>query len=166
MKKALLIALALFTAAYSANAQWYSNKYGVENINDLSNEQLMKSYSDAKASSICGVVATGTGTGLVIFGMGKAMTYSLEYMAVSIMSFGDTAAPPPQGSKGGGLIITGLVMAAGGTALWITGGSRKREIKPILRSRGLISGLSVSPGAGYDLLTDTYYPALTLRIKF
>jgi hypothetical protein len=24
---------------------------------------------------MCGVVATGTGTGLVIFGMGKAMTY-------------------------------------------------------------------------------------------
>ena len=46
----------------SKNAQWYIDKYGVENINDLTNDQLMASYSDAKQTSWTGGIVTGTGT--------------------------------------------------------------------------------------------------------
>jgi hypothetical protein len=69
-------------------------------------------------------------------------------------------------SYGGGLLISGAALALGGTIMWITGGSRKKQMRPLMESRGLLSGISVYPGAGYELLTDTYYPALTIRIRF
>jgi hypothetical protein len=157
MKTSIIIAsLILCCSVNSINAQWYSNKYGVENLNDLSDEQLMESYSNAIVSTIVGGVATGTGIVLVISGMGKA------FEGFSSLSY----PTPDHRSHGGGLFISGAVLAIGGTILLISGGSRIGQLRPIKKSRGLVSNISVYPGAGYELLTDTYYPAVTIRIGF
>lgn len=148
----------------SINAQWYVNKYGVENLSDLSNDQLIESYRSAKTQSIVGGVVTGTGVGLMVAGMLKRSTNITEEMLISIFSFG--LASHSHESYGGGLIISGAVLAIGGTITWISGGSRKKQMKPILETRGLISNISVYPGAGYDLMTDIVYPAVTIRIGF
>jgi hypothetical protein len=159
----IIASLILCCSINSINAQWYSNNYGVENLNDLSDEQLMESFSKAKGNSVGGGMVTVTGLAVMFGGLVKSVNYTSQAF-ISALSFGGI--DPPRGSAGGGLIITGAVLTIGGAVLWISGGSRKKQIRPIIKSRGLVSNISVYPGAGYELLTDTYYPAVTIRIGF
>jgi len=140
------------------NAQWYNTRYGVENLDDLNNIQLTESYSIAKASSIVGMSLTIVGAGIVV----GSVAYTAGSAMVYVFTLGTTQEPKTRG----GLLIAGSVTALVGTAFWISGGSRKRQLKPILYTRGLISNVSISPGAGYERLTATYYPAFTVRVVF
>ena len=140
------------------SAQWYNTRYGVENLDDLNNIQLTESYSTAKASSIVGMSLTIVGAGIVI---GSA-AYTAGSVMVYVVTLGTTEEPKTRN----GLLIAGTVTALVGTVFWISGGSRKKQLRPILYTRGLISNVSISPGAGYERLTATYYPALTVRITF
>lgn len=139
------------------SAQWYT-MYGVENLDDLSNIQLKESYSKAKASSIVGMSFTIVGAGIVL----GSLAYTTGSAYAYVLTLGTTEEPKTYG----GLLVAGSVMAIVGTAFWISGGSRKKQLKPILYTRGLISNVSISPGAGYERLTSTYYPALSVRITF
>ena len=151
-----------FCCINSINAQWYVNKYGVEKLSDLSNDQLIESYSNAKTQSIVGGVLTGTGIGLMFAGVLKGAVNTTEEIFIQIFSFG--LASTSHESYGGGLMISGALLAIGGTITWISGGSRKKQMKPILESMGLVSNISIYPGAGYDLMTDTFYPAVTIKM--
>jgi len=161
MRTSIIIAcLILCGCVDSINAQWYTRKYGVENINDLSDEQLRVSYSIARTSAILGGVVTGTGIVLTISGV----VTSANYVWNDFLNY-PSGAPTTQ-PDGSGLFISGALLAVGGAVLWISAGSRKKQTGPIIKSRGLVSNISVYPGAGYEFLTDTYYPAVTIRIGF
>jgi len=60
----LFFIIAITFSCYS-DAQWYNSKYGVEELNDLTDVQLMKSHSQAKAAIIGGSVVSGIGAGLI-----------------------------------------------------------------------------------------------------
>jgi len=155
--KLILFLIAVSFSCYS-DAQWYTSKYGVEDLNDLSNEQLMECYSNASTTFIVGIPLTLGGAGLMLGGF----VWALSAGAATVVTLG-TYEPE---SYGGELIIAGAVVTCVGIPLWITGGVRRKELRPTLISRGLISNISILPGAGYDLMTHTYYPAMTLRIQF
>lgn len=165
MKTSIIIAcLGLFCCINSIHAQWYANKYGVENLSDLSNGQLMEGYSHAKTLSIAGGVVTGTGVGLMIGGFFTGMKRATEDIFSVVFTLGSES--PSHDTYGGGLFFSGAVLALGGTITWITGGTRKKQISPLIKSRGLVSNISVYPGAAHEFLTDTYYPAVTVSIRF
>ena len=145
----------------SMNAQWYYNKYGVTDLNDLSNDQLLEGYSSAKTLSIVGGVVTATGVGVMICGLAAGLVNVTEDVVTVLVG-----QPPSNESYGGALMISGAVLTVGGIITWITGGSRNSEMSPLIKSRGLALNISVYPGVGYDLLTATYYPAVTLSIGF
>ena len=167
MRTSIIIAFLIISSLInSVNAQWYYTKYGVDELNDLTDAQLMESYSNARASSIGGGVATGTGIALMLSGFAKATANIAEDFLVAIASSFGTDSPPSSQSYGGGLALSGAVLTIGGAALWISGGSRKKLLRPIMKSRGLGSSISVYPDAGYDLLSHTYYPAVTFKIEF
>lgn len=135
----------------------YLNKYGAETLNDLSDDQLMEAYSNAKSLSIAGGVITGTGVIL----MGSGILTAMVNITEDILSMGSS-----HDSYGEGLFISGAVLTIGGAIVWITGGSRKTKMSPLIKSRGQSSNISVYPCAGYEFLTDRYYPALTISIGF
>ena len=165
MRTSIIIAFLIISSLInSVNAQWYYTKYGVDELNDLTDAQLMESYSNARASSIGGGVATGTGIALMLSGFAKATANIGENFAIALTSYGTGS--PPFKSVGRGLALSGAVLTIGGAALWISGGSRKKLLRPIMKSRGLGSSISVYPDAGYDLLSHTYYPAVTFKIEF
>lgn len=145
----------------STNAQWYHSKYGATNLDDLSNEQLLESYSSAKTLSIVGGVVTGAGVCLMIGGLAAGLVNVTEDI-VTVLG----GQPPSNESYGEALMISGAVLTVSGIFTWIAGGSRKKEMRPLIYSRGLALNISVYPGAGYDLLTASYYPAVTLSIGF
>jgi hypothetical protein len=139
MRTSIIIAFLIISSLInSVNAQWYNTKYGV---------------------------ATGTGIALMLSGFAKATATVAEDFLVAVASYG-TVSPPSNQSYGGGLALSGAVLTIGGAALWISGGSRKKLLRPIMKSRGLGSSISVYPDAGYDLLSHTYYPAVTFKIEF
>jgi hypothetical protein len=140
------------------SAQWYNTRYGVDNLHDLNNIQLTESYSIAKSSSIVGMSITIVGAGIVV----GSVAYTVGSSMVYVITFGTAEEPKTRG----GLLIAGSVTALVGTAFWISGGSRKKQLRPILYTRGLISNVSISPGAGYEQWSGTYYPALTVRVVF
>jgi hypothetical protein len=84
-------------------------------------------------------------------------------VGVAIMTFGYYQ---PEPNKGEGLAKVGAVLTLVGTVTWIAGGSRKIKLRRVAYSRGLVSTISVYPDAGYDLLSHTYYPAVTFKIEF
>ena len=158
MKTSIIIAcLILFCCINSINAQWYNYKYGVENLNDLSNDQLMEGYSHAEFLSVVGGVVTGTGIVLTLGGVVKATINTSRDEIVSGINSVFGGEPVSSESYGEGLLISGAVLAIGGAVLCISGGSRKKQIRPIIESRGIVSNISVQPGVGYELLSDTLY---------
>jgi len=117
MKTSIIIALLILCGCVdSINAQWYSRKYGVENINALTDEQLMVSYSNARTSAIVGGVATGTGIVLTISGLVTSVNHALNDFLNYTSS---THTTQPDGSA---LFIGGAALAIGGVVLWISGG--------------------------------------------
>jgi hypothetical protein len=138
MRTSIIIAFLIISSLInSVNAQWYNTKYGV---------------------------ATGTGIALMLSGFAKATANMGENFSIALTSYGTDS--PPFKSIGRGLALSGAVLTIGGAALWISGGSRKKLLRPIMKSRGLGSSISVYPDAGYDLLSHTYYTAVTFKIEF
>jgi hypothetical protein len=106
------------------SAQWYNTRYGLENLDDLNNLQLTKSYSSAKTHIAVGISLTFVGAGIVVGGLAYTVASSMVY----VFTLGTTEEPKSVG--------------------------------------GLISNISISPGAGYEQWSGTYYPALTVRVVF
>jgi hypothetical protein len=140
------------------SAQWYNTRYGLENLDDLNNLQLTKSYSSAKTHIAVGISLTFVGAGIVVGGLAYTVASSMVY----VFTLGTTEEP----KTGGGFLIAGTVTALLGIASWTLGVSRKKQLLPMMKSRGLITNVSVSPGAGYEQWSGTYYPAITARITF
>lgn len=148
----------------SVHAQGYKNKFGVENLYELNDEQLMECYSNARTSSISGGVFVVGGVGLMLGGLAVATMHATEEFLNYFSSSPSRA--PANGLNGSGLFISGIACSVGGAALCISGNLRKKHLSPVIKSRGLISDISVHAGAEYALLTDTYYPSITFRIAF
>ena len=102
MRTSIIIAFLIISSLInSVNAQWYNTKYGVNELNDLTDAQLMESYSNARTASIGGGVATGTGIALMLSGFAKATATVANDFLVVVASLG-TDSPPSNQSYGGG----------------------------------------------------------------
>jgi len=164
--KAFFLVLISFISI-GINAQRYSNKYGVENLNDINNEQLMYEYSKANSASAYGKLILAPGIACLVVSAGRGLSRGVKSMGeigktIITAGYYKPNYPEPKHT----LTIVGAALTLVGTVTVIATGSRLRKLMPVIKSRGLVSNISVQPGAGYNLLADSYYPAMTVKIKF
>jgi hypothetical protein len=128
MKKVLLIISTLILLSVSGNCQWYNRRYGVNDINQLSKEQLnqalirtQRGISGGRTLSL--VSAIGICGGII------------EILATRNVGegFGILA--------GMGLIIVSVPLEIVGLTKWGINDSRAKSIKEVLKSTELKTGL-------------------------
>jgi hypothetical protein len=111
IQKSLLIFFGLVCAQMFADAQWYSAKCGVADMYDCSMEEFNCLWQVAEKNVRKGGIRTATG--VVCLGVG------------AIMDDG----PAGYNILPTGLIIAGSLLTVIGVSTWITGLSRKSELK-------------------------------------
>jgi len=126
MKKILFV-LVFVLFVFNANSQWYQ-KYGVTNINDLSEEQLKYSLQKAETNIKTGKILTYTGLGFGIIGIivGTHATLGIFNNELDKTLNEYTA--------GGALILGGMGAMAVGIPFWIVGTSRRNQVEVALIS--------------------------------
>ena len=120
----------------------------------------MTSYSNARTTSIIGGVLTGIG--IMAFSTGVASDVSSTIGMTAIVKTGTWESY----RSGSGLRTAGVLIAMGGTVIWIAGGARRRNLKPLMISRGLNLSITMNPGIGYEPLNNSYFPSLGLNFRF
>jgi hypothetical protein len=154
MKNIFLTMLIILLISVSGNCQWYSKRYGVNDINKLSQEQLSEALTKAKIGERNGAImstasAIGIGVGIIEIlatknvGEGFGILIGVGLIAVSVP-----------------LEVTGLV-------IWGTYEQRVNSIKEVLKSTELKMGLvNYQRGNIYSGLQGSVLPCLSLTIRF
>jgi hypothetical protein len=119
--KQLLILLLVFSAI-QVNAQWYTRKFGVTDINELDEAQLNIALINSKTTANVGIIMISIGIAAMI---GGAVVYN---------NGEENYEPPPylwndKMMYGGLLIGGGALTTVIGIPLLIVGGNRKYLIK-------------------------------------
>ena len=149
MKK-IIIVLILFFSVLASQAQ---KKYSQENLERLSQEELDSCLNNAVKLQISGKTTTIVGgatlgvTAISVILIGKSME-----LGVVVVGF-----------IGG---IAGLGAMATGISMKITGKKRVERINTIKNTAYDGIKIDLKPCAQYNLATQNYQPAVTLRIRF
>ena len=125
MMKKLLVVLVFVVFAFNANSQWYQ-KYGVTNINDLSEEQLQFSLHKAETNLKTGKILTFTGLGASLVG---AIIAANATTGIFNRNIDETFNQYAYGSI---LMLGGMGAMAVGIPFWIVGASRRNQIEVAL----------------------------------
>lgn len=125
MMKKLLTCIFLVLFAVNVNAQWYQRLYGVTNINELSEQQLNLAMQLANQKIKTGKTVTLIGLGSFIVG-GILVTDGM------IFSWNDIDKGLSEAAAGLLIASGGIITAAIGTTIWITGSNRKSSIEVAL----------------------------------
>jgi hypothetical protein len=156
MKKALLIIAAVLMITTTANCQWVQRKYGVNDINMLSTEQLNGALRSAKSR-------VWTGAFISYFG-----TTSL-FLGLSIKNPGhSTRGPGGEGRAFKDAFLTmGSVLELAGLPILLTNCIRKNNIKKALKKTEVNFGLSNYPTYNISNSTDiSSVPSISVTIRF
>lgn len=153
MKKLLLITTSTILFSVICTGQWYSRRYGVNDLNQLSGEQLDLALTNATfefGSGIFMVVAGGIGL------------YGGIYLA-------QKAPPGDIGGALGGLLITAISvpLEIAGWVILTINLKRISSIKEVMRSRDLQLGVSCFQiGNRFPDNQISLVPGLSLTIHF
>ncbi len=131
--------------------------YSVENLQKLSQEELDVYYNKAlklqKTGRVFNIIG---GTSLGVVGvcavLGNDATFGVDSWAIIIIA-------------GAGMIVGGTSFAIG-IPTNLIGKSRVKRIDSIRNTAFKNLTFDLIPGAQYNLITQNYQPALTLRIRF
>lgn len=123
MRKLLIILLAF--SAIQVNAQWYTRQFGVNNINELNEEQLNIAFTKFKKIATSGTFMTSIGIVAIIVGEVIYQIGEREYEPGGIIDFGFN----DKMFYGGVIIGVGAISSGIGIPLWMVGGNRKYLIK-------------------------------------
>jgi len=154
MKKVLLIISTLILLSVSGNCQWYNRRYGVNDINQLSKEQLnealirtQRGISDGRTLSLISAI-----------GICGGITEILATRNVG-EGFGILA--------GMGLLIVSVSLEIVGLTKWGINDSRAKSIKEVLKSTELKTGLLNYHGINIYLDSQvSLIPCLSVIIHF
>ena len=148
MKKALIFSFIIFSAFYSADAQWYERTCGVPDLTSLTTQEFECLWANAAKTSRAGGIITGIGTSLIAVGV--------------IISFGEYA------FTGVTLAMIGIVIDVFiGAPVWITGGGRKSELRetPFFETHNLQT-LNIAPTINRNHFNNSYSVGFTASLKF
>jgi hypothetical protein len=154
MKKAFLIMSTAILLSISGNCQWYNRRYGVNDINQLSKEQLNEAliraqggFSGGRTLSIVGAIGIGGGI--------------IEILATKNLGegFGILA--------GMGLIAVSVPLEVTGLVIWGTNSQRIKSIKEVLKNIELKIGFINYQGVNIcSVSLDSLLPCLSVKIRF
>jgi len=146
--KNLILTITTIFIFNCVNAQWYSNQFGVTNMNELNQPQLELALDQADKTIMTGKVLTFTGIGMAIIG-GIVYSAGLNEIVESDLSNMST-----NKAMAGALVLTaGCGMTGIGIPVWVVGDSRKKVIQIHLQKyeEGNLQG---------------YIPGIGLKIRF
>lgn len=153
----MVLVLTMFSEVYG---QWYSKKYEVNDLDELTPEQYDLAIHDAKYLSIGSAVWSGVGVGIYFIGR-SILRNGLDEDATFIEQL--------LGNKvvGYGTMGIGIASVAGGIIGTVVGTSRIGMIKSSGRNRFKPEGaVCISPVMLIDQYTGNASPGLTLTIDF
>jgi hypothetical protein len=154
MKKVLLIISTLILLSVSGNCQWYNRRYGVNDINQLSKEQL----NEALIRTQRGISGGRTLSLVSAIGICGGIVEILVTRNVG-EGFGILA--------GMGLIIVSVPLEIVGLTKWGINDSRAKSIKEVLKSTELKTGLLNYHGINiYSDSQVSLIPCLSVIIHF
>jgi hypothetical protein len=160
MKKAVLV-LALFALmAIDSEGQWYNKKYGVSDINGLTEEQLSTSFQESGNNLLIAAVVAGCG-GLLIWAGKSTIKNGLDEDATAIEQlFGAEF-------MGKTYIVLGVGAIAGGTVTALVLFGRHERIRSVLhRNYGPAASLSISPSVITTGFMQSPAVGMTVRVNF
>ena len=159
MKKSLVISCLLLSTFISSYAQWYTKRYNVTDINNLSKEQLEESFGKSKKSLVfSGVIAGFGGTVFIVaryIGFGESEDPGFVEELIGEEGMNDIA------------IGTGIGMLVGGTIAGIACLGRMARIRSVInKNYPSFEGLNLTPAGVYNCYTKTFSPGIKLTYNF
>ena len=154
MKRAFLILITAILLSISGNCQWYNRRYGVNDINQLSEEQL----NDALIWTHRGISGGRTLSLVSAIGICGGI---IEIIATRNVGegFGILA--------GMGLIIVSVPLEIVGLTKWGINDTRAKSINEVLRSTELKMGLvNYHQGNTFSITQGSLLPCLSITIRF
>jgi hypothetical protein len=128
MKKTLFLSiLVVLTISLNGQTPWYYRQYGVNNINDLSEEMLKEALQDAENKVKTGPILTFVGIGTTVVG-GILYAHAMSFDGTIL----DELRQIGPGTSGVLLMIAGSGIIAIGVPFWIIGADRKNSIEVAL----------------------------------
>jgi hypothetical protein len=163
MKKALMLVIVMFSAIYSADAQWYYKSCGVTDLNNITSEDFQCLNKMATKKVTAGAISMVVGTTAIIGG-------SLLFQNANMDTNSDMGEVIiGAGSIFGGvyLIGAGIIIDLVGTALLLSGVNRHITLRktPYYQNRSP-SVLNISPTINRDQFNNTYSLGLTASLRF
>jgi hypothetical protein len=136
MKKVFLIMVTVIMISTCGNCQWYQRRYGVNNINQLSEQQLTEAFLRARGGARAGaLLTTASAIGIV--------------SGILIASSADNI-----GRAGEARAYIGVFLAFGslpigllGAPIWGISGTRLKTIKGIMKNTEIKIGLINYPAS-------------------
>jgi hypothetical protein len=154
MKKVALIIATIILLSITGNCQWYHRRYGVNDINQLSKEQLNEALRKAKGGArVSGLVSLIGGVGIIS----------------GIVTLSKVKDREDEGKAYTGVFLTGISipLEITGLTIWGIHGTRKYNIKNTLKNSDIKVGLINNPSA--NLLRDSkasLVPGVCLKFNF
>lgn len=156
MKKVMLIVVAVLMITTKGNCQWLQRKYGVNDINMLSTEQLNEALRTTKSKVWTGAIISYFGTGSLA-------------LAISIKNPGHTTRGP--GGEGraykDAFLIMGSVLDLVGLPILLTNCTRLKIINKALKNKEINLGFSSFPTNNFFSSKDiSPIPIISATINF
>lgn len=158
MKKIFLIISTLILLSVSGNCQWYNRRYRVNDINQLSKEQLNEALIRAQSGVKGGIILSGLGAiGLGVGGyliLHKTMTS--EGLQNQNILF-----------TGIGIVILSIPIEIAGLTVFSINNKRKTSIREVLNSTELKMGLgNYHQGNTLSFSQGSLLPCLSITTRF
>jgi hypothetical protein len=160
MKRIFMALLLLTVLLIDVHGQWYYKKYGVADINGLTNSQLEESKKESGYNLIVSAGVAGIG-GLLIWGGKSTLRRGLDEDATFIEEL--------LGAKflGNTYIILGYGCIAGGAIGSIVFFTRHERIRSVLhRNYDPVTSLSISPSVITTTIMNSSAIGVTATLKF
>jgi hypothetical protein len=153
MKKTGLIIAVIILLSVNGNCQWFHRKYGVNDITQLSQEQLNEAYRKAKTGArVGGFVSVISGVGII---SGIIVLNSVEDREDESKAYT-------------GVFLTGISipLEITGLTIWGINSTRKKNIKNILNNLDINVGLINIPSANLSRDSKAYLvPGICLKLN-
>lgn len=160
MKKYLIFSFFLFILILNLNGQWYQKQYQINNIRDLTTEQLTESLAKARETTI-------TGAACIVLG-GVALLYA-KYGYKNGIPEDATLFEQIMGAQGMKIIvgISGIGLLGGGIITGIVGLDRTSKIKQVMNDYNIpYATISLNPVMFTYRNSGAVYPGLSLTVRF
>ena len=156
MKKLLfLTASVLLLTSAVVDCQWYQRRYGVNNINQLTQQQLTESFLRARGGAragalISGVSAVGIVTGIIMLKHNSPYSGDIGINVIGVLVLGGTIP----------MEITGLT-------IWVISGTRLQSIRAVMNNTEVSLGImNCSPYYVSGIAKSSSIPCISITYNF